>query len=106
MQVKLDQLADRIKKCAHHNIFFNADVSDLMNWLIGGDTMVNAELQVIEVNLDIITHRDGTLISPMTTPMDPAAPPEENEVGKISFSLHCRNCQGPGVDETKCVDEI
>ena len=68
--------------------------------------MVNAELQVIEVNLDIVMHRDGTLISPMTTPMGPAAPPEETKVGKISFSLHCRNFQGPGVTQTKCVDEI
>ena len=104
MQVKLDQVADRIKTCACHNIAFNADVSDLMNWLISGNSMVNAEIQVIEANLDIITHRDGTLISPMTTPRHPAAaPPEENKIKKFHFLYIAAIFR---VAETKCVDQI
>ena len=104
MQVKLDQLADRIKTCTRHNITFNADVSDLMNRLIGGDSMVNTEIQVIEANLDIITHKDGTLISPMTTPHDPAAaPPEENKVKKFHFLYITAIFR---VAETKCIDQI
>ena len=68
LQAKLQNLAKRIKTCSENSLTFTADISDLMNRLISGDTMVAGELQVVEANLDLVTDYDGNLLEPMTTP--------------------------------------
>ena len=71
LQTKLHNIVTRIKTCSENNIAFNKDISDIMNRLVTGDTMVAGEIQVVEANFNIVTDYAGNLLTAMTTAFHP-----------------------------------